>query len=279
MHAAQPDQRLARQGARAAGVHDRGQVPVQQMTRAQRQAQRHRGHRDRYARHQAPPGDQGTHQHVPGHHHRAPGVDRIRISRQQGRTGRREILRPRRPGGEPAMGREQPGQHQDRVDRVGHGVLAVEQRGGHQRRHHGHAERPRPLQPQPAASHVAERHDQSADRRVDPEQHGAVDGRRIMSEPEHRRDQQRVADRVQRRVGEVGRDAPGEHPRRDEVRGLIRGGQRHHLRAAQPGAQPGLDQPSHHQQQAPPAPPRGRRRPGHASHIGEIQGAHHGQSA
>ena len=255
VHGAQPDQRLARQGARAARVHDRGHVTVHQPGRAQRQDQRHRRGRHGAPRHQAPPGDHGAHQHVADYYHRAARVDRVGVPGQQSRSGRRQILPPDGPRGKPAVHREQPGQHQHRVDRVGHGVLAVEQRGGYQRRHHSHAERPRPVQPQPPAGHVAQRHDQGADRRVDPEQHGVVHGDRVMGEPVHRRDQQRVAGRVERRVGEVGRGPSGQHPRRDQVRGLIRDGQRHHLRPAEPRAQPGLRQPAGRQRQPPPARP------------------------
>jgi len=155
VHAVQPDQHLARQGARAAGVHGRGQVAVQQVGRAERQAQRRRRGQHGAARRQAPPCDQDADHHVPGHHDRAPGMHRVGVPGQQGRADRRGVLASHGPAGEPAVGGEQPAEHDDRVDRIGHHELAVEQRGRQQRRHHGHAERRRAVQPQPAAGHVA----------------------------------------------------------------------------------------------------------------------------
>ena len=170
--------------------------------------------------------------------------DRVGVPGQQRRSGGRRVPSPRRRGGQPAVHAKQPAEREDRVDRVGHRELAVEQRRGQQRRHHGHAVRSRPVQPEPPPGQVGQRQHRRADRRVD-HQCGPVHGDRVVREPVHRHDQQRVAGRVERRVGEVGRDAAREDPRRDQVRLLVGRGQRHRLHPAERARNPaGTSQPN-----------------------------------
>ena len=178
-------------------------------------------------------------------------MDRVGEPGQQGGAGRRRVAGSPRPGGQPAVHRQQPGQRDHREDRVGHRVLAVEERGGHQRRDHGHAVGGRAVKSEPAAGQEAERHHQGADHRVD-RQDGVVHTDGVLGEPVNRRDQQRVATLVQRRTGEVHARPARQHPRRDQVRGLVRVGQGSDLPAAEPHPQPGLDQPPEPEQQAPP---------------------------
>ena len=105
--------------------------------------------------------------------------------------------------------------------------------------------------------HVGQRHQQRADRRVD-HQHRVVHGHRVVGEPVHGGDQQRITGLVQRRVGEVGGRTAGQDPPRDQVRGLVGIGQGHALPAAEPDPQSELDQPARRDQQRPSSrrPPR-----------------------
>ena len=175
-------------------------------------------------------------------------MHRVGIAGQRGGTDGRRVPPTRRGGHQPAVGGQQPGQRDHREDRVGYRVLAVEEPGGQQRRDHGHAVGSRAAEPEPAADQVAQRHHGGADCRVD-QHHGVIHGGGAAGEPVHRRDQKRIAALVQRVAGEGGRWAAREDPRRDQVRGFVGIVQRHRLRAAEPRAQPGLEQPAGHQQQ------------------------------
>ena len=204
-----------------------------------------------------PPADDHAHRGQPGHHHQAARVDRVGVRGQRRRAGRVRVPDSRRRGHEPAMRGQQPGQRDHHEDRVGHRVLAVEEPGRDERGHERHPVCSRAAEPEPAAGQVSERQHQGADQGVD-HHHGVVGGRGIAAEPVGRRDQERIAARVQRRVGQVGGRPAREHPRRDQVRGLVRVGQRHDLVAAEPHPQPHLDQPAERQQDHP-APARGPR--------------------
>ena len=249
---------LGRQVTGALGVHRGGQVAVQQPPAADRRRHHQRGRRHRAARRQAAPGHQRGHRHVAEHDDDAPAVHRVGVPGEQRGAGRGRVLPARGPRGQPAVHREQPAEHQDRVDRVGQRVLGVEQPGREQRGDHGHGVGGRADQPEPPARHVGQGHQQRADRRVD-RQHRVVHDHRVAGEPVHRRDQQRIAALVQRGVGEVGGLPAGQDPRRDQVGGLVGVGQRHALPAAEPGPHPDLQQPARRDQQRPPSrhPPGG----------------------
>ena len=181
-------------------------------------------------------------------------MHRVGVPDEHGGPGRGRIPAPQGPGRQPAVYRQQPRQDQDREDRVGHRVFGVEEPGRQQRGDHGHRVGGRAGQPEPPPGHVGQRHQARADQRVD-QQDAAVGRHRVMGEPEDRRDQQRVAALVQRRVGEVRGRPARQDPRRDQVRGLVGIGQRHGLGAAEPGPQRHQHQPARPDQE-PPAPGR-----------------------
>ena len=262
VHAGQLVTDLAGQAARALRVDGQADVMVQRPARGRHDHRGQRGHEHAEPGTSLPPDDEHADRGQAGQHDQAARVDRVSVRGQQRRAGRVRVPGPRRRGRQPAVRGQQPGQRDHHEDRVGHRVLAVEEPGGNERRDERHDVRGRAAELEPAAGQVAERQHQGADHGVD-RQHGVVHGRGIAGEPVHRRDQQRIPDLVQRRAGQVRAGPARQHPRRDQVRGLVRVGQRHDLLAAEPHPQSDLDQPAERQQDHP-APARGpgtRRRP------------------
>ena len=262
VHAGQPVTDLAGQAARALRVDGQADVVVQRPARGRRDHRGQRGHEHAEPGGGLAPEDEHADRGQAGQHDQAARVDHVGVRGQERRAGRVRVPDPRRRGRQPAVRGQQPGQRDHHEDRVGHRVLAVEEPGGDERGHKRHDVRGRAVEPEPAAGQIAERQHQRADHGVD-HQHGVVHGRGIAGEPVDRRDEQRIADLVQRRTGQVRAGPARQHPRRDQVRGLVRVGQRHDLLAAEPYPQPDLDQPAERQQDHPASArsPGTRRRP------------------